>query len=338
MVVRKRGWGATFGNAARIGIGAYNTARRFTVTNKRQRGNGSRSMTRQKRNGSSGVGVTTQHDARLVYRKKSMPKRKRKVWKKFIRKVEAVALAKQGTTSVVYNVGRTVSSAADAQDMYGIVLYGAYGSQTAGLTYYSDLELLGSINRTAGVGVNLGNRKLYFRSAVLDLTCANSGVNAVELDFYDIIFKKTPVQMTSLQDLIDTNQGNNTEVFEQGAVAANNLTRQTLGATPFQFPGVLSFVTILKKSKVFLPVGALSTYQIRLPRNRWFDTSNRAQDASTNAFALRGWTRGIWVVQKGTPTTLVRSAATSVSWSITRTYTMKTVDEDQVDLSGVSNF
>lgn len=52
---------------------------------------------------SSGNGVTSQYDKTLVYRKKRMPRRKRKSWKKFVKKVRRAMEKDYGKTSVVFN-------------------------------------------------------------------------------------------------------------------------------------------------------------------------------------------------------------------------------------------
>jgi len=305
-----------------------------------RQGGAKRQRTSQRRqtngNGGGDFGVTTQHDARKVYQRPKYNKAKAKQFRNFSRKIERVQLQKEGTTSVVYNTGFTEATLADEQSQYGIVLYGGYGLNAGGRSFNHDIERLVSINRTAGVGINTTNRKLYFRSAVLDVTARNSGTTAMELDFYEFYIKKSTESFISLEQLIDAKVANNTEIFEQNAAAANAIARITLGATPFQYPAVMEYVTILKKNKVFLPSGAITTYQIRLPRSRWYDVNSSGTDSINDPFGIKGWTRGLWIVQKGVPTALVRAEGTALSWSITRTYCMKTVDEDHVDLSGAS--
>jgi len=87
---------------------------------------------------------------------------------------------------------------------------------------------------------------------------------------------------------------------------------------------------------VFIPSSGTATYQIRKAKNRWWSTTEI--DDKPSHFAKRGWTVGIWMVQKGVPGLTggvsVRALASDVIASITRTYCLKTIDNQEVDTSG----
>ena len=51
----------------------------------------------------SGIGVTTQRDSRFVYAKRRMPRYRRNRWKRFGRKVNAIAEKELGSRTVVRN-------------------------------------------------------------------------------------------------------------------------------------------------------------------------------------------------------------------------------------------
>ena len=133
-----------------------------------------------------GQGISTQHDVSRVYRKKRMPRRKRKRWTRFIRKVDAVAERNLGSRTVVFNVTTSwTNQVAGLQDVGYCALYPA-SSPTAsgGVTIMNDLAQIGTfenvnLNPTAADGSTIwASTKIIFKSAVLDITFRNaSSVN-----------------------------------------------------------------------------------------------------------------------------------------------------------------
>lgn len=79
-------YGKAIGTALKYGYKAYNSYTKYQK-NKTQNQNT----------------VTTQYDTRLQYRKKSMPRWKRKAWKRFSQKVNAVNLKNHGTYTRLFN-------------------------------------------------------------------------------------------------------------------------------------------------------------------------------------------------------------------------------------------
>jgi len=60
-------------------------------------------QTRTGRRVSSGQGVTSQYDRRLIYRKRTMPRRKKRRWRGFKNKVLAVSTKSLGSNTIVRN-------------------------------------------------------------------------------------------------------------------------------------------------------------------------------------------------------------------------------------------
>jgi len=293
------------------------------------------SRTRTSEGTSSGVGVTTDRDFRRVYRKRRMPAWKRRSWKRFTRKVDAVAERKKGTASIVFNTVKRETVPDNLQRMYGITLFGYRGTVVVGPDAYDrDLyEISLSTKPGDGASVASFNRKIHFRSAVLDITFRNvHATNAVELDLYEWMCRKD-VPFNRLIDLIVNAQ---TDPLALSMTGVNGLTQDDVGVTPFQIPAALKYISILKKTKVFIPSNGTATYQIRKAKNRWWSTTEI--DDKPSHFAKRGWTVGIWMVQKGVPGLTggvsIRALASDVVASITRTYCLKTIDNQEVDTSG----
>jgi len=332
MVFIRRRTRNAFGSTVRAAGGMF--ARRAIGYGVRTAGRLARSYTGSKtrtREGTrSGVGVTTDRDFRRVYIKRRMPAAKRKRWKRFVRKVDAVAERKKGTFSIVMNTVKREQVPVGSQRMYGIELFGYRGTVIVGPdTYDRDMYEISLMSKPGDASIETWNRKIHFRSAVLDITFRNLGVSSVEIDLYEYSVKKD-IPFARLIDLIL-----NCQTDPATITGGSTLTHDVVGTTPFQINSALKYITILKKTKVFMPSGGTSTYQVRKPMNRWWSTSEI--DEKAGHFAKRGWTTGIWVVQKGVPGIdtgiAVRALESDVIASITRTYCLKTIDTQEQDTS-----
>lgn len=264
-----------------------------------------------------------------------MPYRKRRSWRRFTRKVYAVSEKQRGTQSLAFNTVKQENVPEGFQRMYGIELYGYNGSGPSGPDAYdSDMNQI-ALQTKPGDNIPVTqayNRKLHFRSAVLDITFRNLGSTQVELDIYEYVVKKD-IKFARMIDMILDAQTDTQSVTP----VTSTLSHDDVGVTPFQITAALRYITILKKTKVFLAVtDGVATYQIRKPANRWWTTSTLNEDSTT--FAKKGWTCGILCVQKGVPgfTTPnpIRAQASNVVMSITRTYTMKTIDNQEFGVAG----
>ena len=167
-------------------------------------------MLGRKKNTTSGKGVTTQHDQRLIYRKKSMPSKRRRRWKRFSRKVNFVGEAALGTQTIVMNKTITPGNATPGNHL--VFSLGLYTSTSATNTIYNDLNTIAGLHTSAGAIAtatdlsNLGvtanvnsTADLLFQSGVMDVTFRNtSGASdgslnselTLEVDVYEIAMKR----------------------------------------------------------------------------------------------------------------------------------------------------
>jgi len=137
---------------------AYNNFRaRFSrATGKRRAGGRAQTYTNVKRKRvSSNTGILggTNADIRMIYRKKRMPKKKRKRWANFVKKVGAVEERSLGTRTVLFNDLITqTSGATTGQNTLTLCLYG-FVNGTAG--WMNDMNAIGQLenetNPTAAV-------------------------------------------------------------------------------------------------------------------------------------------------------------------------------------------
>jgi len=268
--------------------------------------------------GSSQI-VTTQHDVTRSYRRRRMPKRKRKRWVSALRRFRALSLKHMASRTRILTYDGTFTCAAGAQVMQDFALYGYFGA--AYNWGFNDLERIADHEKVAQDASGpenttpfLGNPKLIFRSAVLDMTITNTADTTVEIDiFYWYLTRKPPGEvLMSLLDNAATEAG--TIDLGQTAVA-----RALLGVTPFDLPASLRYYKISQVRKLIISAGQASSLMIRSPGNKVFNSSMLETELTTNdVFGLPGFTRGLLMVCKGVP-----SAADTDSTDVSITYSFQ---------------
>lgn len=271
---RRRTYGNAFGNS----VGQY-LGRRV-----RQRLGRSRTQTMTRRKSTtSGIGVTEQHDARLIYRKRNMPRRMKRRWRKFRGKVLAVSEKDLGSQTVVFNNLLTFTNSTSGRQVVGEA--GLYTLQSVD-GHMNDLNNISGFLAGAATTVASGlavssSSKILFQSAVMDLTIRNastftgsSGVVAasearMEVDVYELLVRHSAEEIgtsyANLRTLFDQNIARTDPI---GGGATTEITHTLRGVTPFEMNYVLSRfgVKILSKRKYQISNGDQVTYQVRDPR------------------------------------------------------------------------
>lgn len=261
---------------------------------------------RYRRRKAPGGGVTSQYDTTQVYRRKRMPRFKRKQWKKFTRKVKA-AISDRGTCTIVLNGAHAQQQPATVGTVQkqSIMFAHLYGKQGVGAQPNeigaNDLnKVVSSIRGTIHPTVD-DTTKFHFKSAVLDITVTNQiaaegqYTGPLEVDVYHIVYptKKTVV----IPGLGDAFNGGTiqTEIID----ALPKIEINDRGVTPFAIGQAISVVglKILSKKKYFLPYGQCFTHQIRDPKNRTIDSETLVDK---NTFYQPGWTQTLMMIAKPT--------------------------------------
>lgn len=268
------------------------------------------------------IGVTTQHDRAQVYRKKYMKKGKKRQWKKFVKKVEAVNLRDRGLTTVLFNNRFDKSAGGPTSQVVGEMhLYGFKSAQAATVPGCNDLALITSNDWTNvyGVdnvysdpittGVNYGEvldfksvDNIQFESAVLDATVTNTSNATLELDVYTLMYKPyTKGVFASVEDALTNNDEYTARVQNADYGTFTNMTKIQLynrGCTPFELGKGISMgnINILKKEKYLISPGQAITLQMRDPKNRRFNP----QDFYTSGggFKYKNWTQSFFLIGK----------------------------------------
>lgn len=293
-------------------------------------------------NRTSGIGVTGQYDRKQVYRKRFMPRRKKRIWKRFTRKVHAVAEKELGSRTVVFNKTQTGTNNTSGNHIWmNVALY----PQASTTSYLNDLENISGLETqqptnapTVDYNVDASTRML-FQSGILDLTVRNtttilsggqqvaSSEGRLEVDVYEVTSKRFFVDsgteiFNSMFDIFN-DASSDVQSIPSAPAGISPLTR---GATPFDIPQALSRwgIRIWKKQKYLLNNGEAFTYQIRDPKRH---SVNHEKMKQTNGANFPGLTRWLIIIAKLVPGGVVGTESgqftESLSLGITRKYLYK---------------
>lgn len=299
------------GTALKMGYKAY---RRYSKYNK-------------KKTGTTNT-TTTQYDTTLQYRKKRMPKYKKRAWVKFTRKVNAVITKAHATQTVVLNqtAVRSLSAEDNGQSHIAALMYGKAGYYTPGGT-------------SAEVGLNDlyqmckdrddDNRTWHYTSAVLDVTARNTGSTGLEVDLYFCSFGEDVLGARCLEDAIKDAEDETVTIAAQYSQVALNKRGTTLFDLPVLIKG--HKIKIWSKRKYFLPQGATFTYQYRDPKYHKIPQSRVKEFIANgvidnvnghNSFVYPGLTKGCVIVFKKLPG---ETGSAQLQVGATRKYSYKNV-------------
>jgi len=317
-VVGNRNLFASSALAAAGGIGSMVVKRLVAAGKRRSR------VSYKKRKGSkvANVGTSYQRDITNVYRKRRMPRSRRRRWVKALRRNVALQMPQQATRcftmndsfGILFN-GGTGTSAPQGYDWLALKSWnGSFG--------FRDIRRI--VSNWDGQDLSGEMRKFVIGSAVIDFTgrydCPSESAVSMELDIYcfecvgDIptVYSTPSVEYEAVKGDI-----------EGGAELVNR------GVTPFQLPAFGSAahrMRILFKKRYQLSSGQAFTYQYRDARNTYVNAAE-LQDSDVTDFRTNYRTRGTKVfLFIGKPIGNVNSDYTPVlNVGCTRTYTCKEI-------------
>lgn len=272
-------------------------------------------------------GVTQQHDVKMQYRKRRMPRRKRKQWVKFVNKVKAVADKDRGLTTWTFNGQITpqtlvVDGGIQRQVVGAVHIYGNNGTPDVAdnLCEIGNNDLSVIYNNDSILGEDIGSDKALFHSAVLDMTVQNNSGGVMEVDVYEIGYLQAvnsspqlSTQLNTTTNLVCKNplKGTSTLPWVKNQIDNRGCTPFELGTAVGQMKG-----KILSKTKYFVGQNQCITKQIRDPKNRIL--SKESQNYKIG-FAYPGYTRSLLIVGKPTYST-TQGETISLRIGATRTY------------------
>lgn len=266
----------------RIGKAAY------VSTRLRFRGNGSRTQTTTRQRGGETAPLTYDNDFKTDYRYRRMPRRRRRRWVRFVRKVNAVTLKKQqGLKKVLFYGIKNLSTSTNQSGTTDMMMYTADGSALL------DCADLGSIFRghlgtavfndqNSFAAVGNGQKKLQFESCQMECTVRNLGTAAAIMEVYYVRCRKQHAQTnidagntpTGIYQLGFLKQ-EQIEDLEEGTFIGTGPQGSTqIGTTPFQSPRFCETFKILRRKKYQIAPGNTISFLLKDPRNRTIEAGN----------------------------------------------------------------
>lgn len=287
--------------------------------------------------------VTNQYDVKTLYRKKRMPRFRKRRWLKFKRRVLSATNAQGAKQCLVFRRVLAPTVSVNAQSVISAMLYGYSRSTVA--TSGTDVgckdlqDIWDAWENTAAAGDSGVPGKINFTSAVLDIELGNVGgdgyANSLTVDVYHVRCKKRPIE-----DSVDFMRGF-AELFDAGLNAGNmpnmssnntiQLDDAQSGITPFCNPKFCRYVDILSVKKVLLSVGQNTHFQLRLSKDKVY--SHTYTEASDTAL-YPGWTEGYLFIVQGVTALGQFSAPVQYVMNATRTYHFR-VDEQHKMFGGL---
>lgn len=251
---------------------------------------------------SSGSSIlTTQNDVSGRYFRRRMPRRRRRAWVKFVRKVNQVVSSAQALSSYTQTLSVNTSSAVDQMTTVGWGLYNVGGELAELPTMFTDTYGAASAPYT----------KLLCKSGCLDIEISNTGSTAAIIDIYTLVCRKAYQSAVGV-----SSTWNSTFAAQQttGAKASNNPANSA-----FQNPEFLKYFKVLSKREMRLDVGACSTLQMRDPKNRYIQGARLA----TEPQYLRGVSKVYMIQFHGAPENsagTARLSAAALTISVQKSY------------------
>lgn len=262
--------------------------------------------------------ITTQYDAALRYKRKRMPRRKRRAWVAFVKKTQAVDLKAQSLISKVIAFPTRTSWAANQQATVGWTIYPIQMGSAA-----QDRDLLEMFIDTYG-GVTVADqssRKLYFKSACIDIQMQNSGSASCIIDAYVVVMK------TNFQVANDSIASIWNKTFSEQNTGA--ITNSNPALTPFQNPNFCRVFKVLSKKEVLLGAGQVTTMQLRDPKQHLVSGRQLIAEVTGIPYLTRGFVFQIRGVPGGGATPEL--SAGSVNFGIQKTYNYAVPPGNQQD-------
>jgi len=257
-----------FASAATAGLASYNS--------KRQRSSGESSVN------------TYQHDLVTRYRKRRMPRRRRKRYVsrvKFVQSVIAKAQPLQEYSNLVY--GNLTSSANK----------GGYWGQLFGGTRVNDndeiLKMFQSMYNLAAY-TDCYPYSILLKSMCLDIMVTNNGTKPVIIDVYKLRCRSSYGSNSSITTQFAAHVG---DIGAAAGAGAEIIAADDLGITLFDVPNMCRHWSISEKKEMILGAGNCATFQMRKHKKKWIS----GRQLLSYPQSIPGFTEAIFFTWHGAP-------------------------------------
>jgi len=316
-------------NYAYQGYQAFQRAKQ-SIAARRRNGSG----TQMAKKGFNPGPITGENDWRNTYRRKRMPRRRRRRWVSFSRKVKHIITKQVAPQFNVYTRQIQVLSPAGGQNSTEIhTVLGGFGG--GGSTGTQDISQLFSralaLASTTGVTPLVANLRIHITGWMIETSIANTGGNTAYIDCYYWRTKADcPTTTANSVRALWTESLVNVAVNAPIVPGTTALSIDDYGVTPFQGTQFAKTCQIWKKTRVKVAPGGTLQLEQRSGRN-YYRTGTYDEHYSL----LRRCTEGIFFVQYGFPTGVATApdgtaTATTVNYSTNVNYTWRIVADNRM--------
>lgn len=231
--------------------------------------------------------LTYDNDFKTDYRYKRMPRRKRRAWKKFTKKVNAVVNKQLGLKKHLFS-HVTRDSAPTGSTYYGNAMLYTPDARVNDLsadmgTFFREMFPAAVFDNMNVFGVADAQKVIRFESAQLEVTWRNVGSNPVIIDLYyvkcrrdfgltssDVLNNINGIFVLGFQKqgLVEDLEDNSTP-FSTGQLATQ------YGTTPFQSPLFCQHYKIYSKRKITIAPGNTVSKTLKDPKNRYINSGEQ---------------------------------------------------------------
>jgi len=266
--------------------------------------------------------ITGFEDARTTYTHKRMPRRKKRMWRRFVKKSRAVTLGLSAPNFLVITRNFNLTSTVNKQGYTDIhTVLGCAGSSTT-----NDINQIAS-RVQAVTGASVLDQKFAVTGWLAETQVINTSATPVYLDlYYWRCHKAVPATVNGLP-------GSVSRLYQQGLLdlagnfplGGSALDGNDYGVTPYQSPMLSGYLKIYRKTRVKLSAnGGLTQIETRSGRNYF-----RNFDVDANLSMDSRCTEGIFMIVYGAPSATNPTAdATNLYLSTNINYTYKIIQRN----------
>lgn len=268
--------GARFGKAA------------YVANRSRYRGNGSRTNTATGKRVGESTPLTYDNDFKTDYRYRRMPRRRKRRWVSFVRKVNAVTMKKQqGLKKVLFYGIKNLTTVANQSGTTDMMMYSADGSAVLdnadiGAIFRGHLGATVFNDQNSFAAIGNAQKKLQFESCQMECTVRNLGSVSAIVEVYYVRCRKAHAQTNldsgntaaGIYHLGFLKQTQVQDLEESTILGTGPQVSTQIGTTPFQSPRFCETFKILRRKKYQIAPGNTISFLLKDPRNRTIEAGN----------------------------------------------------------------
>lgn len=241
---------------------------------------------KKSKTGTTGSIISNQHDQATRYRRKRMPRRRRRAWVSFTKKVRHVDLQMQPLQIYTKEGTTNLTAVANAGNVWSRMLGG---------TTVTDNDELQQIFfqqfNTASLAAIVSNR-IFVKSICLDVQLTNNDTHTVIIDMYQLRCRKTFASASTLHSQYVN------ALAELGATPkGGTINSSSTALTLFDAPNFCEFWQVMSKREVMIGAGSTVSFQIRSPVNKMIE----GKVLQSNLQAIPFYTRAMFFTWHGQP-------------------------------------